>query len=71
MKHQEYASDRKNDEKEAGDPSQAECVRKAEAVTLNLGWENMEEKVVVDQQGTFQISIGHPGSEDRPPHCRI
>jgi hypothetical protein len=49
MKHQEDASDRKNDEEETGDPSQAECVRKTEAVTFYLGREDMEEKVVIDQ----------------------
>ena len=71
MKHQEYACDRKDDEKETGDPSQAEGIRETETVTFYLGREDMEEKVVIDQQGTFQISIGHSSSEDRAPHRRI
>jgi hypothetical protein len=71
MEHQEYTSDRKNDEEETGDPSQAECIRETEAVTFYLGREDMEEKVVIDQQGTLQIGIRHPSSEDRTPHCRI
>ncbi len=49
MKHQEDASDSKNDEEETGDPSQAECIRETEAVTFYFRWEDMEEKVVIDQ----------------------
>ena len=71
MKHQEDTSDRKDDEKEAGDSSQTECIREAEAMTLYLGREDMEEKVIVDQQGTLQVGIRHSGSEDRAPQCRI
>jgi hypothetical protein len=71
MKHQEYASDRKDDEEETGDPPQAKCIREAEAVTAYLGREDMEKKVIIDQQGTLQVRIRHSGSEDRAPHCRI
>ncbi len=71
MKHQEDASNRENDEQEAGDPSQAECIREAEAMTLYLGREDMKEKVIIDQQGALQVGIRHSGSEDRAPHCRI
>jgi hypothetical protein len=71
MKHEEDASDCKNDEEEAGDSSQAKCIREVEAVTLYLGREDMEKKVVIDQQGTLQVGIRHSGSEDRAPHRRI
>jgi hypothetical protein len=71
MKHQKYASDRKNDEEETGNPSQAECIRETQAVTFYLGREDMEEKVVIDQQGTFQVGIRHSGPEDRAPDRRI
>jgi hypothetical protein len=71
MKHQEYASDRKNDEEETGDPSQAECIRETEAVTFYLGREDMEKKVIIDQQGTLQVGIRRSSSEDRTPHRRI
>jgi len=71
MKHQEDTSDRKDDEKEAGDPSQAECIREAEAVALYPGREDMEEKVIIDQQGALQVGIRHSSSEDRAPHCRV
>jgi hypothetical protein len=71
MKHQEYASDRENDEEETGDPSQAECIRETETVTLYLRRKNMKEEVVIDQQGAFQVSIRYPSSEDRTPHRRI
>jgi len=70
MKHQEYASDRENDEEQTGDPSQAECIRETEAVTFYLGREDMEEKVVIDQQGAFQVRIRYSSSEDRTPHRR-
>ena len=71
MKHQEYASDRENDEEETGDPSQAECIRETETVTLYLRRKNMKEEVVIDQQGAFQVSIRYSSSEDRKPHRRI
>ncbi len=71
VKHQKDASDRKDDEEEAGDSSQTECIREAEAVTLYLSREDMQKKVIIDQQGTLQVGIGHTGSEDRAPHCRI
>jgi hypothetical protein len=71
MKHQEYASDRENDEEETGDPSQAECIRETETVTLYLRRKNMKEEVVIDQQGAFQVSIRYSSSEDRTPHPRI
>jgi hypothetical protein len=71
MKHQEYASDRENDEEETGDPSQAECIRETETVALYLRRKNMEEEVVIDQQGAFQVSIRYSSSEDRTPHRRI
>jgi hypothetical protein len=71
MKHQEYTGDRKNDKEETGNPSQAECIRETEAVTFYLGGENMEEKVVIDQQGTFQVGIRYSSSEDRTPDRRI
>ena len=71
MKHQEYASDRENDEEETGDPSQAECIRETETVTLYLLRKNMKEEVVIDQQGAFQVSIRYSSSEDRTPHRRI
>jgi hypothetical protein len=33
--------------------------------------EDVEEEVVVDEHGSFQIGIGYSGSEDRTPHGRI
>jgi hypothetical protein len=71
MKHQEYASDRENDEEETGDSPQAECIRETETVTLYLRRKNMKEEVVIDQQGAFQVSIRYSSSEDRTPHRRI
>jgi hypothetical protein len=71
MKHQEDTGDGKNDEEETGDPSEAKCIREADAVTLYLGREEMEEKVVIDQQGTLQVGVRHSGSENRSPQCRI
>ena len=71
MKHQEYASDRKNDEEEKGDSSQTEGIRETEAMALHLRWEDVEEKVVEHEHGSFQIGIGYSGSEDRTPHRRI
>ncbi len=71
MKHEEDTCDGKNDEEEAGDSTQAKCIREAEAVTLYLGREDMEEKIVIDQQGALQIGIRHSGSEDRAPHRRV
>ena len=71
MKHQQDTRDRENDEKEAGNSSQAECVGEAEAVALYLGREDVEEKVIIDQQGPLQVGIRHSRSEDRAPHCRV
>ena len=71
MKHQEYASDRENDEEETGDSSQAECIRETETVTLYLRRKNMKEEVVIDLQGAFQVGIRYSSSEDRTPHRRI
>jgi hypothetical protein len=71
MKHQEYASDRENDEEETGDSSQAECIRETETVTLYLRRKNMKEEIVIDQQGAFQVSIRYSGPEDRTPYRRI
>jgi hypothetical protein len=71
MKHQEYASDRKNDEKEKGDSSQAECIRETDAVAFDFCRKDMKEEVVIDEHGPLQIGIGYPGSEDRTPYCRI
>jgi hypothetical protein len=71
MKHQEYASDRKNDEEEKGDSSQTEGIRETEAVTFYLRREDMKEEVVIDEHGALQIGIGYSGSEDRTPHRRI
>ncbi len=68
MKHQEYTGDRKNNEKETRDPPQAERIRETEAVTFYLRREDVEEKVIIDQKGTFQIGIRHSSSEDRTPH---
>ncbi len=71
MEHQEDASDRKNDEKETRDSPQAECIGESEAMAFDLSRENMEEEVVVDQQGPLQIRIRYPGPEDGAPKCRI
>ncbi len=71
MEHQEDASDRQNDEEEERDPSQAECIGESEAVAFDLSREDVEEEVVIDDEGPLQISIGDPGSEDRAPYCRL
>jgi hypothetical protein len=71
MKHQEYASDRKDDKEETGNASQAERIGELKAMAFDLCRENVEEEVVVDQQGPLQIGIRHSSSEDRAPQCRI
>ncbi len=71
MKHQEYASDRKNDEEEKGDASQAEGIGKAKAMAFHLRREDMKEEVMIDHHGPFQIGIGYPRSEDRAPYRRF
>ena len=71
MKHQEDASDRKNDEEETRDSAQAEGIGEFEAVAFDLCRENVEEEVIVDQQGPLQIRIRYPGPEDGAPECRI
>jgi hypothetical protein len=68
MKHQEYASDRKNDEEEKGDSSQAECIRETEAVTFYLRREDMEEEVVIHHHRSFQIRIRYSSSENGAPY---
>ena len=64
MEHQEDASDCQNDEEEARDSSQTKRIGELEAMALNLYRENVEEEVVVDQQGPLQVRIRHPGPED-------
>jgi len=71
MKHQEDASDCKNDKEETGNAPQAERIGKLEAMPFYLRREDMEEEVVVDQQGTLQIRVRYPGSEDRTPYGRL
>jgi hypothetical protein len=71
MKHQEYASDRKNDEEETGDPSQAERVGELKAMALDLCRKDVEEEVMIDEHGAFQIGIRYSCPEDRTPHHRI
>ena len=71
MEHQEDASDRKNDEEETRDSAQAEGVGEFEAVGFDLCREDVEEEVIVDQQGPLQIRIRYPGPEDGVPKCRI
>ena len=71
MKHQEYASDRENDEEETGNSSQAEGIGESETMAFYLGREDMEKEVVIHHHGSFQIGIRKPGSEYRLPHRRI
>jgi hypothetical protein len=71
MEHEEDTGDREDDEKEARDSSEAEGVRELKAVPLYLRGEDMEEKVVIDQQGSFQIRIRYSGPEDGTPWSRI
>jgi len=71
MEHQEDASDCKNDEEETRDSPQAERIGKFEAMAFDLSRENMEEEVVVHQQGPLQICIRHSSSEDGAPHYRL
>jgi hypothetical protein len=71
MEHQEDACDGEDDKKETGNTSQAERVGELKAMTLDLCREDVEEEVVVDEHGSFQIGIGYSGSEDRTPHGRI
>jgi len=64
MKHQEDAGDRKDDEEETGNPPQAERIGELKAMAFDLCRENVEEEVVVDQQGPLQIGIRYPRPED-------
>jgi len=64
MKHQEDASDRKDDEEETGNASQTERIGELKAMAFDLCRENVEEEVVVDQQGPLQIRIRYPRPED-------
>ncbi len=68
MEHQENAGDRQNDEEETGNSPQAERIRESKAMALDLGRENMEEEVVVDEKRALQIGIRKSGSEDRAPY---
>jgi hypothetical protein len=69
MEHQEYARDRKNDEEEKGDSSQAERISESKAMAFDLCREDVEKEVVVDQHGSFQIGIRYSSSEDGSPKC--
>lgn len=71
MKHQEDPCDGEDDEKEARNTSQTERVSELEAMAFDFCWKDVEEKVVIDEHGPFQIGIGYSGSEDRTPHRRI
>ena len=71
MEHQENAGDRQNNEEEARDPPQAEGIGESETMAFDLNRENMEEEVVVDQQGPLQVRIRYSGPEDGTPKCRI
>lgn len=71
MEHQEDACDSKDDKKEAGNASETECIGESETMAFHLHREDMEEEVVIDEHGSFQIGIGYSGSEDRTPHRRI
>jgi hypothetical protein len=71
MKHEENTGDGEDDEKKAGDSSKAECITEIEAVPLYLRREEMEEEVVANQQGSFQIRIRYSGPENGTPYSRI
>ena len=55
----------------AGNSSQTEGVGEAKTMAFHLHGEDVEEEVVVDQHGPFQIGIGYPGSEDGTPDGRF
>jgi hypothetical protein len=51
MEHQEYAGDRKNDEEEEGNSSQAEGIGEPKAVAFDFCGKDMKEEVVIDEHG--------------------
>ena len=67
MKHQEDTRDGENDEEKAGDSAEAEGIGELKAMALHLHREDVEEEVIVDQHGPFEVGIGQSRSEDRPP----
>jgi hypothetical protein len=68
MKHQEDASDRKNDEEEKRDPPETKSITEAKAMGFHLHGKDMKEEVVKHQHGSFQIRIWYSSSENGPPH---
>ncbi len=48
MKHQKDTGDSEDDEEKAGNSSEAEGIGESETMAFHLGWEDMEEKVVID-----------------------
>ena len=71
MKHQKDARNSKDDKKEAGNTSQTEGIGESKAMALHLRWEDVEEKVVEHQHGSFQLRIRYSGSKNRSPGFRI
>ena len=67
MKHEDDASDGEDDEEKTGDPSEAKREGEPKTMALHLRREDVEEEVVEDQHGPFQVSIRHPRSEDGLP----
>ena len=71
MKHEKNTGDGEDDEEEAGDSSQTEGIGESKTMAFHLRWEDMEEKIVKDYHGSFQIGIRNSGSKDRTPHYRV
>ena len=70
MEHQDDASDREGNKKQARDPSQTEGIRKLEPVAFHLCREDVEEEVIENHHGPFQIGIRKSRSEDGSPDER-
>lgn len=71
MEHQKDSGDGEDDEKEAGDASETKGISELKTVAFDLCRKDMEEEVMIDEHGAFQVGIGDSGSENRTPHCRF
>jgi len=48
MKHQENTGDGEDDEEQARNSSETEGIGESKTMAFHLGWEDMEEEVVID-----------------------
>ena len=71
MKHQQDTGDGEDDEEKARNSSETEGIGESKTMALHLRGKDMEEEVVIDHHGAFQIGIRYSGSEDGSPNGRI